>query len=282
MKNPPTQFRHAILLASLALLPLLTEAQTKHESATAQTSEMRPTQSDSTSQKLIKNYLTITGGQQAHRKLLNVVAEGTIKESTLTRNFRLVETNDGKRHLTYYWTHLGRPHRELHVFDGVEVWTQSLEPQKHEAQHDKSSDGAYFANHRWLIQPFNLPLLADYVFKYQGSSKSGGRTSYVVKGFGKKDRPSWFYFDKDKSLLTRWGGAGKIAGTTEQMDYRATRFKSVDGLIFPTHIDLLAENAVYGHIEFTEIAINQDLNDFSFFFPKSSIPTLRQRSVLSK
>jgi hypothetical protein len=243
---------------------------------------MRPTQSDSTSQRLIANYLTITGGQQAHRKLLNVVAEGTIKESTLIRNFRLVETNDGKRHLTYYWTHLGRPHRELHVFDGVEVWTQVLEPEKHEAKHDTSVNGIYFANHRWLLQPFNLPLLADYVFKYQGMSKFNNRTSYIVKAFGKKDRQSWFYFDKEKSLLTRWGGPGMIAGTTEQMDYNATQFKSIDGLVFPTRIELLAENASYGHIEFNKISINQNLNDLSFFFPKSSIPTLRKRSVLSK
>lgn len=242
----------------------------------------RPQQSDTASSQLIANYLTVTGGSQAHLKLRNVVAEGTIKESILQRNFRLIETVDGKRHITYYWTHLGRKYREIYVHDGLQTWKQALEPEKLKPSSYDGADGAHFANHCWLIQPFTLPLLADYVFKYQGAGKVAGRPAHVVKAYGKNKAHSWFYFDQEKFLLTRWGGAGQIAGVQENMDYRAIGFKASGGVLLPTNIDLIAENAVYGRVHFDRIAVNQDLNDVSFLMPRSTTPTLRQRAVAPK
>ncbi len=267
-------------LVWLSFCPLLAFAQDEAPVAeSVKAVDTRPLQSDTASSQLIANYLTVTGGRQAHLQLHNIVAEGTIKESTLQRNFRLIETIDGKRHLTYFWTHLGRKHRVVYVHDGLQTWTQVLEPQRKEATPYGGADGTHFANNRWLLQPFTLPMLANYVFKYQGGSKVSGRSAHVVKGYGKKDTHSWFYFDKEEFLLTRWGGAGQIAGTTEHMDYRATEFKTFGGVLLPTKIDLLAENAAFGHLQFEQIEVNQDLNNISFLIPKSMTPTLRQRPV---
>jgi hypothetical protein len=229
--------------------------------------------------RLIGNYLTVTGGREAHRALRNVVAEGTITESILERTFKLIETNDGKRHLTYDWTHLGRRHRVVYVHDGLQTWTQVLAPKKEDARLYGGSDGAHFAGQRWLLQPFTLPSRADFTFKYQGTAKVGGRPAYLVKGYGQSGAGSWFYFDQEKFLLIRWGGEGRIAGVTENMDYRAIRFKSADGVLLPSHIDLLAENAAFGQVRFERIDVNRDLNDLSFFMPRSTTPTLRQRPV---
>jgi hypothetical protein len=241
--------------------------------------DSRPSQSDAASTQLISNYLAVTGGRQAHLKLRNVVATGTIKVSTSLRNFRLIETYDGKRHLTYYWTHLARKYREVFVHDGLQSWSQVLEPKKQEAKIYGGADGIHFAHQRWLVQPFTLPLLADYVFKYQGTHKVNGRPAYIIKGYGKQDVPSWFYFDQEKSLLTRWGGEGQIARVKEHMDYRARQFKSTEGVLLPSKIDLLAEDAAFGLLKFEQIQINQDLSDVSFFMPRSTIPTLHQRPV---
>ncbi|MGZ0709369.1 hypothetical protein ACWPKO_13645 [Coraliomargarita sp. W4R53] len=269
------------LISFLISCPLLSVAQSETTSAeTQEPSDLRPTQSDTASLQLIKNYLTVTGGQEAHQAVSNVLAEGTIKESTLQRNFSLIETADGKRHLTYYWTHLGRKHRVLYVYDGLQAWMQVLEPKKQEAKLYGGADGIHFTNQHWLLQPFTLPMLADYVFNYQGSSKVSGRPAHIIKGYGKKGTHSWFYFDKEKFLLTRWGGEGQIAGMLEQMDYRATQFKSVDGVLLPSKIDLLVENAAFGHIQFKQIKLNQNLNELSFLMPRSSIPTLRQRPTV--
>ena len=272
--------RITVGLVGLLIFPLPTFAQ--NEAATIEEVapvDPRPAQSDGTSSQLIANYLAATGGQQAHLRLRNVVTEGTIKESTLQRNFRLIETVDGKRHLTYFWTHLARKHRVVYVHDGLQTWMQILEPKRKEAKAYGGADGKHFANNRWLIQPFTLPLSTDFVFKYQGTSKVSGRPAYIVKGYGKKNTHSWFYFDKEKFLLTRWGGAGQIAGTEEYMDYRATAFKAYGGVLMPTKIDLLVENAAFGHLHFEQIKVNQNLSDISFLMPKSMSPTLRQRPV---
>lgn len=241
--------------------------------------DARPSRSDTASSQLIKNYLAVTGGRQKHLAIRNVVATGTIKESTLERNFRLIETLDGKRHLTYHWTHLGRKHREVYVFDGLQSWKQVLEPEQQEAMLISGAESTHFSNHRWLLQPFILPTMANYVFTYQGSDKVAGRPAHLVRGLGKKDIPSWFYFDKETSLLTRWGGEGQIAGTEEPMDYRATQFKSFGGVILPSKIILLAEEAPFGRINFEEIETNRNLTDLSFFMPRSTVPILRQRPV---
>lgn len=278
-----------LLLSSLLLLsPLLLQAQSTEaagadgSSALAELAEAvdrRPEQSDAASLRLIGNYLAVTGGQLAHRAQRNVVAEGLIKESTLLRNFKLIETNDGKRHLTYEWTHLGREHRVIYVHDGLQTWTQVLAPKKQDAKVYGGSDGAHFASQRWLLQPFTLPSLADYTFKYQGGAKVSGRPAYVVKAYGKGELKSWFYFDKEEFLLTRWGGEGQIAGVKEDMDYRATQFKPVGGVLLPSQIDLLAENSAFGQIRFKRIEVNQNVDSVSFFMPQSMTPTLRQRPI---
>lgn len=281
MKTQKSPFRSTVaILCWLMICPLLVVAQTEPapEAESAPT-DLRPAVSDTACLQLIENYLTVTGGREAHRALHNVVAEGTIKESTLQRNFTLIETADGKRHLTYHWIHLGRKHRVVYAHDGLETWTQILEPKKQEAKVYGGADGTHFARHRWLLQPFTLPTLADYSFKFQGASKVSGRPSYVVKGYGKRNLKTWFYFDKEKSLLIRWGGEGQIAGVKENMDYRATQFKQVGGILLPSKIDLLAENAAFGQIRFERIEVNQNLNDLSFFIPQTMVPTLRQRPV---
>ncbi|HBR95044.1 MAG TPA: hypothetical protein DEA90_12865 [Opitutae bacterium] len=265
----------------LMMAPLLTFAQSesRHPQAPAG-ADTRPAQTDSASAQLIKNYLTVTGALKAQPPLLNVVAQGRIKESTLERQFHLIETSDGKRRLTYSWTHLGRKHRVLYVHDGLQTWIQVLEPKQQTAHSYTGVDAQHFANQRWLLQPFTLPKRADYKFKYQGTALVAGRPAYMIKGYGKANIHSWFYFDQEKSLLTRWGGQGKIAGVTEAMDYQASQFKPVDGILIPSYIQLLAQNAPFGYIQVEQMTINQDLNEVSFFMPEHISPTLRQRPTV--
>lgn len=268
----------AIFLACFLTLPL--SAQTPAELTEEEelpVVDPRPKETDRASQQLIQNYLTVTGGESKHRALKNVVAEGTVKVSTLQKKFKLIETNDGKRHLTYYWRHLGRNHKVIYVHDGLETWTQVLGPKESRPRSYGGSEGLHFANLRWLLQPFTLPTKADFVFKYQGADKVGGRPTHVLKGFGKKDIPSWYYFDKEKFLVIRWGGKGQIAGVEENMDYQATSFRSVDGVLLPSKIDLIVEDSAFGKIEINKIATNQNLSEVSFFMPKKTSPTLRQR-----
>lgn len=240
---------------------------------------IRPEKSDAASQQLIRNYLTVTGGKNAHAKLQNVVARGSLTEAGKIKNFELIELQDGRRHLTLSWRHLGRDYKERFAFDGLTTWRQKVKPQLKEAEDYSGQEAIHFSKQRWLLHPFVLPALANYTFKYQGAAKVGGRRCHVVVGYGKKDVRSWFYFDQEKFLVLRWGGFGELAGLREYMDYRATKFRRAGGVLLPVEIDLLAENAAFGEIVFEEILPNQPIDLSRFNKPKSQTPVLRQRPV---
>jgi hypothetical protein len=239
--------------------------------------DSRPEKSDTASTRLIQNFLTVAGGKDAYDRLRNVVATGVIKEGHQTRNFKLVETQDGKRHLTYWWRHLARDYEEVYVFDGVQTWSQKRKPELEAARQFGGRRSAHFSRQRWLLQPFVLPCRADYVFEYQGTGRVGDRRTHVVVGYGKKNERSWFYFDQEKFLLLRWGGVGLIGGVEEPLDYRSLRFKSVGGVLLPAEIELLAEEAVFGRVTFESIEANQNLRSIRFLMPEVSSPLLRQR-----
>lgn len=241
------------------------------------TVKTRPESSDTASQQLIRNYLTVVGGAESYDRITNVVARGTLEEAGNIKTFELIELQDGKRHLRLKWRHLGRQYEERFAFDGLQAWRQELSPERKNAVAYSGQDAIHFSRQRWLLQPFVLPSVADYVFKYQGPGKVGGRPCHVIVGYGKKDVRSWFYFDQEKFLLLRWGGFGEIAGTREHMDYRANKFNRVDGVLFPSEIDLLAESAAYGSVQFDEILTNQQVDRDLFNKPQSRTPVLRQR-----
>ena len=237
---------------------------------------VRPQLSDATSKQLIKNYLAVSGGKQAYINLQNVIATGSIVEAGKLKSFRLIEAQDGRRQITYTWKHLGRIYKTLYSFDGVQTWQQKLLPKEEHPEPFSGGDATHFARQHWLLQPFIVPLVADYVFKYQGMSKVAGRPAYIITGYGKNNIRSWFYFDKEKHLLTRWGGKGTIAGIEEYMDYRATRFAAVNGVLLPKQIELLAENSPFGTITFETISANQPIDSKIFDMPANTIPMLRQ------
>lgn len=237
----------------------------------------RPESSDAASRQLVRNYLTVTGGKDDHEALQNVVARGSLTEAGRVKNFELIELQDGRRHLTLSWRHLGRDFKEIRVFDGLEAWRQELRPEREEPEDYSGQEAVHFANQRWLLQPFVLPSIADYTFKYQGAAKVGGRPCHLVVGYGKKDVRSWFYFDQEKFLLLRWGGFGELASVREYLDYRATKFRRVGAVLLPSEIDLLAENAAFGKIVFEEILPNQPIDLVRFNKPGSRVPVLRQR-----
>ncbi|TVP79837.1 MAG: hypothetical protein EA353_05240 [Puniceicoccaceae bacterium] len=266
--------KFTICLAMTILLSHLVSAQPRP-------AQGRPAQSDAPSLQLIENFLQVSGGSLAHRNLLNVVASGQIKESIQERRFKLIETADGRRLITYDWVHLGRAHQVVYGHDGEQTWKQVRKPQIEEPVAYSGIEGRHFAQVLWLLQPFTLPRKGDYIFQFEGNAKVKGRPAFLVKGFGAEERHAWFYFDRENSLLTRWGAIGAIAGAEAYMDYQATRFKGVDGLLFPTAIELVVENAVFGRVTFDSIQTNQDLSDISFQAPEMELPTLRQRPISS-
>lgn len=245
--------------------------------ADTNTEIQRPARDDQPSLQLIQNYFAVTGGRPAHVDLKNVVATGTMKEAGQIKTFHIIETLDGRRQITYTWRVSGRPHKKVYSFDGVTVWSQELLPRERPANIVAGPEATHFKRQRWFIQPFIVPLRADFVFIYQGPGNVAGRPAHVVVGYGKGNERTWFYFDQESFLITRWGGLGPVAGTLRYLDYRATRFSNVGGILLPKEIDLLVDNGAFGSITFDSIKTNQDVDMSIFFMPPDTLPLLRQR-----
>lgn len=82
----------AIFLAYFLALPLC--AQTPVEPIVEEelpVFDPRPKETDKASQQLIQNYLTVTEIESKRRALKNVVAEGTIKVSTLQKKLKSIK-----------------------------------------------------------------------------------------------------------------------------------------------------------------------------------------------
>ena len=238
--------------------------------------DVRPEKTDQTSEKIIENFLKVSGGESAYANLKNLRATGTSIEAGRSKTFELIETLKGQRHLTYSWKHLGRKYKTVYAFDGEHIWKKELLPKEKYFEQMKGRSAKHFAGQCWLIKPFVIPLKTSFTFKYQGKSKVCGRPAYLITGFGKNDERSWFYFDQETFLLTRWGAKSTLAGIEEYIDYQATEFAKVQGVLLPRKIDILAENSPFGTITFETITANQDLDDAIFDMPQNKIPTLRQ------
>jgi len=272
----------ALLCCALAAIPWFNTASLHAQQNEADEAEKakiaRPKATDTASAQLIDNYLTVTGGAATHERVVTAVAKGRLNEAGIVNRFELIELKDGRRHLTLKWRHLGRDYKEYHVFDGQSAWKQEVSPQEKDPVNLGGPEAKHFSYQRWLLTPFVPPLKKEYVFKYQGGAVVSGRSCHVVVGFGIDNVRSWFYFDKEKFLLLRWGGIGDVAGLSEYRDYRARKFKKVSGIVLPSEIDLVVENSSYGNIQFDSIKLNQAVDMQLFKKPVSNIPVLRQRT----
>lgn len=253
-----------------------------HSQESADTEEapkvIRPDMSDGPSLKLIQNYLTASGGKAKHRQLRNVQVTGQYKEAKDLKYFTLIETYKGERYFQLQWKLRGIQYEEIYAFDGLEAWQQRTLPDDKKRNLAKAYSGRtaiHFANQRWFFQPFNLPLSPKYVFDYQGTDTVAGRATHMVVGYGPKNERSWFYFDQETFLVTRWGGIGAVSGGQAYLDYQAKGFKAVDGIFLPTGLTLLAKGQPYGEVVFESIETNVDVEVGLFKKPAAYIPTLR-------
>ncbi|MGK0310202.1 MAG: hypothetical protein ACJAT5_000045 [Lentimonas sp.] len=248
----------------------------KNTTEDTNTSNIRPQKTDQTSEKIIENFLEVSGGESSYANLRSVKATGTVVEAGRSKTFELIETQKGQRRLTYSWKHLGRNYKTIHAFDGVHIWQKELLPKEKHPEQLEGLSAKHFAGQRWLIQPVVIPLKASFTFKYQGKSKVSGRPAYLIAGFGKNNERSWFYFDQETFLLTRWGGKTTLAGIEEYIDYRATEFAKVEGVLLPKKVDILAEDSPFGTITFETVTANLEVDSTIFYMPQNKIPTLRQ------
>lgn len=279
-------FARAVIV-SAGLFPLAADplpAQNGGEAAEAPAAEKlaeadveRPAETDAESRRLLDNYLAVTGGREAHSEIRNVVVRGVLEEPGPRKRFKLVETRDGRRRLTLTWKIRGREQKVVRGYDGSTIWRQRILPGKQPADEWEGPDARHFARQRWFLHPFLPPLRGEYVFAYAKRARVGGRSAYLVVGYGPGNHRSWFYFDSETFLLSRWGGLASFGDAEDYLDYRAKRFKWIDGVLWPKRMEQLAEESSFGRIKVEEFSTNESISADLFKLPPDELPVLRQR-----
>ncbi|MFP4166810.1 MAG: hypothetical protein ACLFUF_06540 [Opitutales bacterium] len=238
----------------------------------------RPEKTDKASLKLIKNHLRASGGRDKHLAVKSIHASGTIEEAGREKKFNLVETRDGRRRIDYTWTYKGRKHAIARGYNGETAWEQNLLPEKELPKSLGEVESRHFSRQHWLLHPFVGPLHEKHVFEYKGKARVAGRKAYMIVGYGPDNIRSWYYFDKEKFLLVRHGGNTRIGNSQSHLDYRSSKFRRINGVLWPQDLTLLAKDSPFGAIVFDTIQINETLDAEQFNRPPDGIPVLRQRS----
>ena len=97
------------------------------EAEAKKASDLLRAPSDKTSLQILGNNAKVIGGTSGLR---NVVATGTFDYSRDTKKFRLIETAEGDRHMTFKWRYMGRDFTETLVSirepegDGPDTWRE--------------------------------------------------------------------------------------------------------------------------------------------------------------
>jgi hypothetical protein len=116
-----------LLLLLLLVSTVHSNAQDNAEAEAQKARDLLRAPSDKTSLQLLTNNTKVIGGASNHR---NVVATGTFDYSRDTKKFRLIETAEGNRHMTFKWRYMGRDFTETLVSirdpegDGPDTWRE--------------------------------------------------------------------------------------------------------------------------------------------------------------
>jgi len=267
----------AAVLAAAAARAQETDPENGDASEPKQSEIQRPEATDDPSRQLIDNYLTVTGGREAHAAIPAVEARGDLREGRRRRTFRLVETRSGQRRLTLTWREKGRDHKRIRATDGEMVWERQVAPEKKPARRLSGAEAQHFRHQFWLLNPFAGARAEGYVFDYRGKARALGRRAHMVVGYGPENVRTWFYFDREEFLLLRHGGLGRVAGGTQNLDYAAHRFTRVQGALFPKALKLLVDEDTFGEIAFESIEARPEPDSGRFAMPPSEVPVLRQK-----
>lgn len=242
----------------------------------------RPLENDKNSNRVLDNYFKATGGRYAHTQINSIRATGIYQDAEHSKEFELFETKDGQRRLTFKWKFKGRYYRETFGYNNQIIWKQTLAPQKQLPETFEGAEANHFAHQNWLLHTFMLPSQKSHTFQYQGKSRINGRNNYMLIAYGPNDIRSWYYFDSKRFLLTRNGGKKPLANTIVNVDYQASHFKAIDGVLLPTKIYLVTGNQSFGHIEFQTIESNPAISGALFNKPQDNQYILRQQTKPAK
>ncbi|MDQ8196322.1 hypothetical protein QEH59_17940 [Coraliomargarita sp. SDUM461004] len=102
--------------------------------------------------------------------------------------------------------------------------------------------------------------------RYIGTDKVGGRDTYVIQ----RGSDSFYYIDKEKSLLLKWGREEYFGGKKIEVSYIANSFKrrknSTDQILLPSRITITTKGEALGTYTVDHATINKVI-DYSIFIP---------------
>lgn len=114
-----------------------------------------------------------------------------------------------------------------------------------------------------LLQPFLREEHRRFGFRYLGVEKLLKRPMYVIR----RGDNQYHYFDQKKFLLVQWGGQSTLGGRPILVDYRSRAFKRFGGVLLPSKIALVADQAVLGSYQLDAVEWDAAIDRKRFAVP---------------
>ena len=116
-------------------------------------------------------------------------------------------------------------------------------------------------------QPHEFFNFSQTGFQYIGVDKVAQRKTYVIR----RGTESYYYFDKEKFLLLKWGREESLGGQKLEVSYVANSFKRWgtprDTFLLPSQISIVAGDKVLGSYRIEGIEINRPVKQSVFTPP---------------
>ncbi|MCX7880793.1 MAG: outer membrane lipoprotein-sorting protein [Ignavibacteria bacterium] len=107
----------------------------------------------------------------------------------------------------------------------------------------------------------------EYDFQFEGIEKIEGKTCYkfTVKSKNVEDDiPSNIWIDKGDAILRKITSHQDIQGQLKILDFLFKDYKTIEGIKFPTKIEILLEGQPVTTVTFNVIKVNETIEDSTF------------------
>lgn len=240
-------------------------------------SEIAPTETDATAEKLIDLHLQARGGEGLIAGIRTIDFRGVLREGKTDWNIRWRWKAPDSINVDQWREHLGREHREVRATNGENWWSQTVSPDVRRA---KALTEAEQRQLEWdaICEVLTFRHLLDWrrqghVFAYEGERRYHGRDVYLVKGKLKNGPIVFYYLDKQTFLLRALGYRDKFSGTEVNADMIPTGATRIEGVIVETGWTWQVDGRIYRRLDFEYQRCNRPLGDDHELF---AMPELRE------
>lgn len=271
-------FRNLLLIACLAASPAFAQQPPPAKPVDATEDQLRepiPEKTDPTAAKLFATSVKAQGG--ADKILIDSIqADVKFTSGPEVTEIQLWAERPNKARTEYHFRKLGKDYSITKGLNEEGAWVYDTTRERPFPQSIGGDDKALLES----LAPGDEILLSweekGCVLEYLGTVNNRQQKHYLVKLYYPDGLTEYFYFHAKNYLLTRRGKKIINQGVAVNTDVQVLKYENIQGGWFPTKVQTLIEDEPVMDIEYTNIKLNEPIDDELFAIPKVKEVWLRK------